>query len=66
MSEWDLAAFCVSFFGGSEVDSYFSSFGFHLHWATLRMCGVQCKLVGKAQEVCSVLRTEKSLDYDVG
>ncbi|CAI5695146.1 unnamed protein product [Oreochromis niloticus] len=55
-------------FRESEVDSYFNAFeriaaalkwpkGF---WSLL----LQCKLVGKAQEVCSSLSIDQSLDYE--
>ncbi len=56
-------------FRESEVDLYFSAF--ERITATLRWPKdvwsllLQCKLVGKAQEVCASLSTEESLDYDV-
>ncbi len=53
----------------AEVDSYFTAFervAAALQWPKeMWALQLQCKLVGKAQEVCSVLPVEKSLDYDV-
>ena len=56
-------------FRESEVDSYFSAFeriAATLNWPkdvwTLLL---QCKLVGKAQEVCAALTVEQSLNYDI-
>lgn len=54
-------------FHESEVDSYFSAFELIAaalswpkeFWSLL----LQCKLVGKAQEVCASLSIEQSLDY---
>lgn len=59
----------VPAFREAEVDSYFSAFeriasAFHWPrdmWPVL----LQCKLVGKAQEVVSALSLEDSLQYDV-
>lgn len=56
-------------FREAEVDSYFTAFEFVATalqwlkemWALL----LQCKLVGKAQEVCSTLPIDKSLDYNM-
>ncbi|CAI5670350.1 unnamed protein product [Oreochromis niloticus] len=58
----------VPVFRDTEVDSYFESFeriATALHWPraswAILLC---CKLAGKAQEVCSSLSAEDSLDYD--
>lgn len=55
-------------FRESEVDSYFTAFervAATLHWPKdMWPLLLQCKLVGKAQEVCSSLSVEQSLDYD--
>ncbi|CAI5678601.1 unnamed protein product [Oreochromis niloticus] len=58
----------VSVFRDTEVDSYFESFeriATALHWPR-DSWGIllQCKLVGKAQEVCSSLSAEDRLNYD--
>ncbi|XP_054860848.1 uncharacterized protein LOC129347475 [Amphiprion ocellaris] len=54
-------------FRESEVDSYFSAFeriAAALKWPTeFWSLLLQCKLVGKAQEVCASLSIEQSLDY---
>ncbi|KAG7471871.1 hypothetical protein MATL_G00102630 [Megalops atlanticus] len=56
-------------FRETEVDSYFNAFeriAATLHWPRdLWSPLLQCKLVGKAQEVCAALSIEESLDYDV-
>ncbi|KAK0156645.1 hypothetical protein N1851_000121 [Merluccius polli] len=56
-------------FRESEVDSYFNAFeriAATLNWPkdvwTLLL---QCKLVGKAQDVCAALTVEQSLNYDI-
>ncbi|CAI5682738.1 unnamed protein product [Oreochromis niloticus] len=58
----------VPVFRDTEVDSYFESFeriATALHWPRDSWAILlQCKLVGKAQEVCSSLSAEDSLDYD--
>lgn len=55
-------------FRESEVDSYFSAFeriAAALSWPKeFWSLLLQCKLVGKAQEVCASLSIEDSLDYD--
>ncbi|XP_039863188.1 uncharacterized protein LOC120718658 [Simochromis diagramma] len=55
-------------FRESEVDSYFSAFeriAAALKWPKeFWSLLLQCKLVGKAQEVCSSLSIEQSLDYE--
>ncbi|XP_049340179.1 uncharacterized protein LOC125804771 [Astyanax mexicanus] len=55
-------------FRESEVDSYFTAFervASTLHWPKdMWPLLLQCKLVGKAQEVCSSLTVEQSLEYD--
>lgn len=52
-----------------EVDTYFTVFeriAAMLKWPwNVWPLLLQCKLVGKAQEVCSVSTLEQSLDYDV-
>ncbi len=56
-------------FREAEVDSYFVAFEWVAGalrwpkemWALL----LQCKLIGKAQEVCASLSVDTSLDYDV-
>uniref|UniRef100_A0A3P9JAN5 Gypsy retrotransposon integrase-like protein 1 n=1 Tax=Oryzias latipes TaxID=8090 RepID=A0A3P9JAN5_ORYLA len=59
----------VPSFRESEVDSYFGAFeriATALNWP--KECWsllLQCKLVGKAQEVCSSLSLDQSLDYEV-
>lgn len=54
----------------AEVDSYFVTFKHvaeKLNWPKdTRALLLQCNLVGKAQEVCSALSVEESLDYDIG
>ncbi|XP_035984480.1 uncharacterized protein LOC118558122 [Fundulus heteroclitus] len=56
-------------FRESEVDSYFGAFeriAVALKWPKeFWSLLLQCKLVGKAQEVCSSLSIEHSLDYDI-
>lgn len=56
-------------FRESEVDTYFNVFervAASLHWPReVWPLLLQCKLVGKAQEVCSALSLEESLNYDV-
>lgn len=56
-------------FRESEVDSYFTAFeriAATLHWPkSVWSLLLQCKLVGKAQEVCASLAIEDSLQYDV-
>ncbi|CAJ1076939.1 uncharacterized protein LOC118558122 [Xyrichtys novacula] len=56
-------------FRESEVDSYFSAFeriAAALSWPKeFWSLLLQCKLVGKAQEVCASLSIEDSLDYNV-
>lgn len=56
-------------FREAEVDSYFTAFervAATLQWPKeMWALLLQCKLAGKAQEVCSALPIEKSLDYDV-
>lgn len=58
----------VPHFRESEVDSYFAVFervAAALHWPKEVWCLLlQCRLVGKAQEVCSALTLEESLKYD--
>uniref|UniRef100_A0A669CSJ4 CCHC-type domain-containing protein n=1 Tax=Oreochromis niloticus TaxID=8128 RepID=A0A669CSJ4_ORENI len=58
----------VPVFRDTEVDSYFESFeriATALHWPRDSWAILlHCKLVGKAQEVCSSLSAEDSLDYD--
>lgn len=59
----------VPSFRETEVDSYFNAFeriaatlGWPRNvWSLL----LQCKLIGKAQEVCATLSIDESLDYDV-
>ncbi|XP_072557069.1 uncharacterized protein [Paramormyrops kingsleyae] len=59
----------VPVFRENEVDAYFSIFeriAMTLNWPKhLWSLLLQCKLVGKAQEVCSALALEQSLDYDI-
>ncbi|XP_067263779.1 uncharacterized protein [Chanodichthys erythropterus] len=59
----------VPHFRESEVDTYFAAFervAAALHWPKEVWCLLlQCRLVGKAQEVCSALSLEESLRYDV-
>lgn len=56
-------------FRESEVDSYFNAFeriAALLSWPKdVWSLLLQCKLVGKAQEVCASLSIEQSLNYDV-
>lgn len=56
-------------FRESEVDSYFSAFeriATSLRWPKeIWSLLLQCKLMGKAQEVCSTLSIEESLKYEV-
>ncbi len=58
----------VPLFRESEVDTYFTVFeriATTLQWPqNVWPLLLQCKLVGKAQEVCSALTLEQSLDYD--
>ncbi len=58
----------VPTFRESEVDTYFTCFeriATTLKWPrNLWTLLLQCKFVGKAQEVCSALTIEQSLDYD--
>ncbi len=55
-------------FRETEVDSYFIAFeriAVTLHWPKeLWSLLLQCKLAGKAQEVCTALPIEQSLNYD--
>jgi len=57
----------VPIFRESEVDTYFTVFeriAATLKWPrNIWPLLLQCKLVGKAQEVCSALTLEQSLDY---
>ncbi len=69
-SEFDVGR-CVKLvppFREAEVDSYFVAFervAAKLNWPKdMRAHLLQCNFVGKAQEVCSALSTEDSLDYD--
>ncbi|KAM9440555.1 uncharacterized protein Hap1MRO34_025796 [Clarias gariepinus] len=59
----------VPIFREEEVDSYFAVFeriATTLRWPkSLWTLLLQCKLTGKAQEACSALSLEQSLDYDV-
>ncbi len=59
----------VPSFRESEVDSYFNAFeriAATLKWPKdLWSLLLQCKLVGKAQEVCASLSIDDSLDYDI-
>ncbi|XP_039906424.1 uncharacterized protein LOC120745531 [Simochromis diagramma] len=59
----------VPAFRETEVDSYFTVFEHiagALHWPkNVWSLLLQCKLVGKAQEVCTALSLEDSLDYDI-
>ncbi|KAK0135637.1 hypothetical protein N1851_028500 [Merluccius polli] len=56
-------------FRESEVDSYFRAFeriAATLKWPrTVWSLLLQCKLVGKAQEVCASLSIDDSLNYDI-
>lgn len=56
-------------FRESEVDSYFNAFeriAATLNWPKdVWPLLLQCKLVGKAQEVCATLTVEESLKYEV-
>ncbi len=56
-------------FRESEVDAYFIAFeriAAKLNWPRdMWALMLQCSLVGKAQEVCSALPIEDSLNYDV-
>ncbi len=58
----------VPLFRESEVDTYFTVFeriATTLQWPrNVWPLLLQCKLVGNAQEVCSALTLEQSLDYD--
>ncbi len=58
----------VPLFRESEVDTYFTVFeriASTLKWPrNVWPLLLQCKLIGKAQEVCSALTLEQSLDYD--
>ncbi len=57
----------VPTFRENEVDTYF----FRGHSSHFKVSEkylafiVKCKLIGKAQEVCSALTIEQSLDYDI-
>ena len=59
----------VTSFRESEVDTYvnvFERIASALHWTKeFWPLLLQCKLVGKAQKVCSTLSLEDSLQYDV-
>lgn len=59
----------VPLFRESEVDTYFTVFeriAAALKWPqTIWPLLLQCKLVGKAQEVCSALTLEQSMNYEV-
>ncbi|XDV49410.1 hypothetical protein PO909_018663 [Leuciscus waleckii] len=59
----------VPLFRETEVDTYFTVFeriAGTLKWPrNVWPLLLQCKLVGKAQEVCSALTLEQSLDYEV-
>lgn len=59
----------VPHFRESQVDTYFAAFELvaaAFCWSKEVWCLLlQCKLVGKAQEVCSALTLEESLQYDV-
>lgn len=56
-------------FREAKVDSYFNVFervASMLHWSRdVWPLLLQCKLTGKAQEVCAALSLEDNLDYDV-
>lgn len=56
-------------FREAEVDSYFRAFehiATALRWPEeVWPLMLQCKLVGKAQEVCSTLLLEESLQYEI-
>ena len=54
-------------FHETEVDSYFGAFERRATALNWRFCWslLQCKLVGKTQEVCTSLPTEQSLDYEL-
>lgn len=58
----------VPTFRETEVDSYFNAFeriAAALRWPReIWPLLLQCKLVGKAQEVCAAMSIEDSLDYD--
>lgn len=58
----------VPHFRESEVDAYFAAFervAAALRWPKEVWCLLlQCRLVGKAQEVCSALTLEESMQYD--
>ena len=58
----------VPMFRESEVDTYFSVFeriAATLQWPrNIWTLLLQCKFVGKAQEVCSALSLEQSMDYE--
>ncbi|XP_076831223.1 uncharacterized protein LOC143476767 [Brachyhypopomus gauderio] len=66
--EWQTQLLRVRALEESEVDSYFTAFervAATLHWPKdMWSLLLQCKLVGKVQEVCSSLTIEQSLDYD--
>ncbi|MBZ5782322.1 hypothetical protein, partial [Klebsiella aerogenes] len=59
----------VPAFRETEIDYYFSAFeriAVALHWPReIWSLLLQCKLTGKAQEVCAALSIEESLEYDV-
>lgn len=56
-------------FRESEVDSYFSAFeriAATLRWPkNVWTLLLQCKFIGKAQEVCALLSIEDSLEYEI-
>ncbi len=58
----------VPHFREAEVDTYFSAFehiASALRWPKeVWPLLLQCKLIGKAQEVCSALPLEESLQYE--
>ena len=57
----------VPIFRETEIESYFGAFeriAVALHWPKdVWAILLQCKLTGKAQEVCAFLSTEESLVY---
>ncbi|CAI5654769.1 unnamed protein product [Oreochromis niloticus] len=59
----------VPLFREAEVDSYFSAFAHiaaALNWPKeFWVLLLQCKLIGKAQEVCTSLSVNDSLQYDI-
>ncbi len=70
-SEFDVSKYVrlVPPFREAEVDSYFVAFehvAAKLNWPRdMWALLLQCNFVGKAQEVCSALSIEESLDYDI-